>query len=444
MRSRFSPLATAVALALGSSVAGAAGIDDMFTIRGYGTLGGVYSTQDQGDYVHDMYAQNEGVGASETVSAAIDSRTALQLDMQFTDRFSAVIQVVSEGAYNNSLDDEPNDLWVPSLEWANLSYRVTDNITVRGGRIVSPLLMIGEYQKVGYANHWMRTPAEVYGKLPYTSVDGGDLSIKHSLFGGRNTIRGFAGSNEVRRDVNRDGRLPSADADLYGIVDTFEIGSFTLRAAYANMKAESTTSTAARAAQLGGLVNAFRATPGGAAAADTLALLAEASVPGYKSESKYYALGASYDVGNWFVMGEALKVEGATISISHKGGYVSGGVRTGKWTPYATYSLTNAEPFKGFIPTAGLPMTSPIPNFYPLPTAMGVNSSVAYAADYAQDQSTASVGVRWDVMSHFAVKAQYDHIMLPDDSTGMFINRTADFEPGKAVGLFGLSVDFVF
>ena len=47
-------------------------------------------------------------------------------------------------------------------------------------------------------------------------------------------------------------------------------------------------------------------------------------------------------------------------------------------------------------------------------------------------------------LSNIAIKAQYDYVMLPNDSTGMFVNRQPGFEAGTDVSLFGLSVDFVF
>lgn len=440
MRFKYSALAAAVALALGSSVVSAADGDDMFSLRGYGTLGAVYSTQQDGDYVHDMYSQNEGVGRTDSVSAALDSRTALQLNAEFTDRFSAVVQLVSEAVYNNSWDDKAQKLWQPSLEWANLSYRVTGDLTVRAGRIVSPFLMNAEFQKVGYANHWMRTPAEVYGRPPYTSVDGGDITFKHAFGSVTNTIRGYYGTQDIRRPD----RLVSGDATSYGVIDTVEAGGLTLRAAYVRGSLEVLNDMRDLMTDLQAMENVYRAI-GATDAANAVGRLVVANTPGFEDKTRYYALGASYDAGNWFAMGEALKTEGGDLSFRSKSAYVSGGLRINSWTPYATIALTEAKPWTGYIPTTGLPQSVPgIPGFSPLGLAQSINDGLRFVGDLSQDQGTTSVGVRWDVYKNIAVKAQYDYIMLSGRSTGMFVNRTADFEEGKDASLFGLSVDFVF
>ena len=73
-----------------------------------------------------------------------------------------------------------------------------------------PFLMNSEFQKVGYANHWMRTPIELYSQISYTSLDGGDAWYKHSLGGGANTIRVYGGmyngENEASPDAAREDR----------------------------------------------------------------------------------------------------------------------------------------------------------------------------------------------------------------------------------------------
>ncbi|HEY5755815.1 MAG TPA: hypothetical protein VIU34_08325 [Steroidobacter sp.] len=365
MHSRHSILAGAVALALTGS-AGASDSGDMFTLRGFGTAGIVYSNEADADYVHNPTAQTEGVGRTHSVSADTDSRTAVQLDAKFTDRFSAVIQLVSEPVYNNSWDDEPQKLWEPSLQWANVSYRVTNDLTVRGGRIVFPFLMSAEFQGVGYANHWMRTPVEIYGRLPFSSVDGGDITYKHSLGRARNTIRAYYGTQDRRAPAP----LASGDASVFGVIDTVEMGALTLRGSYAT---------------------------------------GEIDRNGVISKPELFALGATYDVNQWFVMSEVVTAKSSNTP-TFTAGYVSGGVRIDKWTPFATVATSRQD-------------------------SMNLVS---------RDQSTASIGVRWDARANMALKAQYDYLALPSDSVGSLINRTSDFKPGTDVSLFGLSVDFVF
>jgi opacity protein-like surface antigen len=428
MPSRFSVLATAIALALGASAAQAAGVEDMFSIRGYGTIGGLYSSQDEADYVRDFYAQPEGAGASDSISYAVDSKTAVQVDVRFTDRLSAVVQLVSESMNNNSWDSETNQEWVPSLEWANLSYRVTDALTVRGGRIVMPFLMNSEFQKVGYANHWMRAPVELYGKVSYTSLDGADAWYKHSLGSGTNTVRVYGGMFNAEWEARESTRV-----NMAGFIDTYEVGSLTLRAAYQYSKLEGQGAVGgAPIRQLAGGLGFFNSTA--AAQANSIAEVIENGF-----NVRFMTVGASYDADTWFVMGEVWKQNGSVLIPKHTSAYVSGGVRVASWTPYATVATTDVHDSDS-ITTRGIPA---IPQTAALIGGVqALNGS--FASSLAESQSTFSLGARWDVVSNIAVKAQYDYVKLPRDSGGMFINKTADFEAGKDASLFGLSVDFVF
>ena len=278
----------------------------------------LYSTQDKADYVHDIYAQDEGAGYTDSVSVGVDSRTALQLDAKFTDRFSAVIQVVSEAVYNNSWDNEPNEMWIPSLEWANLSYRVTDNFTVRGGRIVMPFLMGAEYQKVGYANH--------FDAHADRSVRQGSLHQPRRRRSCRSSTRSVrertrCAATTVRRKAIAKLPLPSFDADMFGFIDTFEIGALTLRASYADFEDPGAIpkNDEGQLAMIAQHVREHRTVAAAAAAAANV--LANAQTPGYKDKVKYYAVGASYDVGNWFAMGEVFEATGeSNLSAEHTSG----------------------------------------------------------------------------------------------------------------------------
>jgi hypothetical protein len=423
-------LAAAIALALASSAAGAAGVDDMFSIRGYGTLGVVHSDEDKADFVRDINTQPKGAGHSDSVSAAVDSKTALQIDMKFSERFSGVVQLVSEGLQNNTWDGDPNEMWIPSLEWANLSYRVTDNLTVRGGRIVLPFLMGAEYQKVGYANHWMRSPIELYGQIPYTSADGGDVSYKSTFGSTTNTVRAFYGGQSVRADVFE------TQATSYGINNTIEHGALTVRASYMGAKFTNVNANDDLTAVFESFATGADAV-GVSASAKQARHLSDVFGPGYEFKTKWYGLGATFDPGSWFVMAEVIKLDAGDLIAEHTSGFVSGGMRLNKFTPYATFAMTDPKTISVSIPTAGLPQS--LAGF-----ADQMNAGFASFEDKSTGQKTISLGLRWDVASSIAVKAQYDHIAMDSGSTGLFVNQQAGFEPGGSVNVFGISADFVF
>jgi hypothetical protein len=430
MSVRFLTIAAAVASALGAASA-SADVGDMFSVRGYGTLGGAYSDLDGADYTSHPFMHPEGVGHSDSFSAEVDSKTGLQIDMRFTERFMGVIQLVSEAPYNNSWDGDPNDDFMPSLEWANLSYKVTDSVTVRGGRIVLPLLMSAEYRKVGYASHWLRAPIEVYGKTGFTSSDGADVTHRSQIGGGFNSVQVHAGAQSLRTDDFK------AQVDVWGINDTFEIGSLKVRAAYMNLEYE-TTEGFEQVLQFAAIADSLPFGIGANAAREARRLYSDYD-PTLGQKMSFFDLGASYDPGAWFVMSEVLYLKSDSLLGASTGGYVSGGVRAGKFTPYATLAVseTDQKSERG-IPAAGLPA--------PLAMAAGAINAAVVDGFINEDSSQRSIalGVRWDVANNFAVKAQYDYVDLASGSLGLLTNHQPGFERGGDFNVFSLAIDFVF
>lgn len=121
-------------------------------------------------------------------------------------------------------------------------------------------------------------------------------------------------------------------------------------------------------------------------------------------------LGVIYDPGTWFVQGEyaVTKLKGFTPNT--KVGYLTGGYRIGAFTPYAMYASSSPD------------------------------NTPAFAA---YDQSTTSLGLRWDAMRSTAVKLQFDRIDLPKGSTGYFTNVRPGLA-GSKVNLVTVAVDVVF
>lgn len=438
MSHRLTPIAAAIALALASSAASA--VD--FSLRGYGTAGVVHSDNDEADFSTSQFIQPEGVGYSDNPSFKLDSKVGLQLDMVFNERWSAVVQIVSQDGYGNSWDNSNVvDDFTPSLEWANVSWRATDNLTLRAGRVVLPFLMMSDSIKVGYANHWLRAPIEAYYELPFFTSDGGDVAYKSSWGSTFNTFRAHYG---VQKQVREEA---ANDVTLWGVNDTLEIGSLVLRAAYLKVEFESDSTDLTNLFQgFAGMALALGQTQ---AAAEALRLQSIYDVA-EKQEVELFNVGASYDAGAWFVMGEANRVTSEGVQTGSNGGYLSGGLRRGAFTPYATLSRARSKdrneslvPLNGFVPLFGAaPPTGPMAQAA-FGMGMGINSFVG-AVTAISGQTTSSLGLRWDAANNIAVKLQLDHVDLDEGSVGRFLNVQPAFEPGGTVNVYSVAVDFVF
>jgi hypothetical protein len=125
---------------------------------------------------------------------------------------------------------------------------------------------------------------------------------------------------------------------------------------------------------------------------------------------KIKEIGVSYDPGKWFVSAEGARTQ--IWSGSQEAFAINGGARISSVTGYIGYAQME----------------------YVTPSLFGP----------AAEQKTATVGARWDFMSNFAFKAQYDHVDIAEGSTGTLTNIQPGFQPGGSTNVISFAVDFVF
>ena len=406
---------TVIALAALTLYASGVNADDlgapMFSFSGFGTLGVVHSSEDQADFTSSVFKPN-GAGHSHSWSADVDSRLGGQVTANFTSQFSAVVQAIAEQRYDNS--------YTPEVEWANVRYAFTPDFSVRAGRIVLPGFLVSDYRKVGYANPWVRPPLEVYNLVPISKNDGVDASYRLRFGEFTNTIQATYGSIETK---SPDGTKVQGRKQ-WAIFNTTEYGPLTIHMTYyqSNLTIETTRP----------LFDAFRQFgPQGIAFADK-----------YDCDGKLIqlgSLGASYDPGNWFLIGEWAKRISHCFAGANTAWYVSGGYRFGKFTPYLTYAQVKADSNTS---DPGLTVSA-LPPFL-AGAAAGLNAGLNATLATTPVQKTISVGGRWDFMKNVDLKLQYDHIRIGAGSVGTLTNTQPGFQPGGKVNVFSVAVDFVF
>jgi hypothetical protein len=382
-----------------------------YSFSGFGTLGAVRSSEDRADFTANGLRPN-GPGYSRTWSFDVDSRIAAQASADVSSRLTAMAQVVSEQLYDNT--------YRPRIEWANLKYRVNDDLSVRVGRTVLPVFFVSDYRKVGYANPWVRPPVELYTLIPLTNTDGMDVTYRRNTGAVTHNLATLYGRSETHVPM-----LGTVDAKhTWAISDTIEWGPATFYLFYLRSKV-----TVGALRPFFGAFREFGA-PGVA--------LAEK----YELENRsvsYRGVAASYNPEHWFAMGEWGRSRLGPFLGDATAWYVSFGRQVWRVTPYVTYAKVGVDSSRS---DPGLDLSTLPP--FAIEGAASLNTALnAQLASFTIQNST-TVGVRWDFARNLAFKAQYDRVDVGAGSPGTQINLQPGFRPGGSFDLFSLSIDFVW
>lgn len=385
--------------------------ESSWTFGGFGTLSAVHSSEKQADYAANPLNPGEA-GATRDWSYAVDSRLGAQLSYNDGGHWSAVLQVVAERNLTHS--------WTPKVEWANVQYQVSPELSLRVGRIALPLFLSGDYRKASYALTSVRTPVELYAAIPISNSDGIDASYRWNFGNVKNTTQVLFGGTSV--PLSDDTRVKAHR--LAGVSNTSTSGALTVRATAIEGELETPL--------LQELFSAIRQFgPQGE-------VLARRYEPDRK-RATVLSIGASYDPGNWFVMGEVGRVNARSMLGDKTAGYVSGGYRLGSFTPYGTFSkVVSNTPNQ----VAGLDLSMLPPPY--APAAQRLNMELNGLLSMIAEQDSTSLGLRWDATSNAAVKLQFDHVRPRSGTSGTLSNIQPGYRYGRSFGVFSASVDFVF
>jgi hypothetical protein len=399
----------------------------MFSLNGFGTLGVVHSSEENADFVGNFF-QPKGAGFTRAWSPTVDSKLGLQVDTRFNDQFSVVVQVTSQLQYDDS--------YTPSIEWANIKYQITPDISVRVGRTVSSLFMVSDSSLVGYTYPWVRPPLEVYAELPINHKDGIDASYGFRV--GEVTSVVKASYGQFTSKVVGGGAAKATH--FFDMVESLEYGPSTLRFGYSSLRVD-IEGAPGLDALFGGFTqfgNTVSVIPG-LQAIGAQALSVARTYPVSETPYSLMTVGAKYDPGTWLLMAEWVKANGSRSFSNAAAWYVTGGYRINKVTPFVTLSEAKSDTAsKTGISTTGLP-----PALAGAATALN-GGLTAVINSFAFTQKDLSAGVRWDFMRGTDLKLQYDHLLPGAGSYGPLINVQPGFRSSDSANLFSATVDFVF
>jgi hypothetical protein len=243
------------------------------------------------------------------------SKLAVQLRYGITDTLSVTGQLGTKPV-QDSWEVGPGNLY--------LAWQANDNLTLRGGRLGTPIYMYSETLNVGFSYPWLRLPEEVYSLVQLTSHDGGDVLYNRTTDIGTLSFQ-VAGGQAIGREQYALDEMHDIDyRDVFAsnlALSTDNFGTFRIGYAEADLKITVDDVVDTRVA---GIRNV-------------------ALVQYDGNKGKFSSIGHQYDNGTWLTAAEAVKL---SIENNSKTGeseaetnafYIMGGRRFGDYLAHVTY-----------------------------------------------------------------------------------------------------------
>lgn len=374
-----------------------------FSLRGFGTIGLARSSSDHAEFVRDL-SQPLGIKGGEW-SGRIDSVLGLQASWRATDEIEFVGQAVTRLRYDRSRN--------PELMWAFAKWEPDARFSLRAGRIGADFMMLADSRLVGYSYLPARPSADFFGPLFFSHFDGADASITLPVASG--LVRGklFVGETNEKTS-GAPGIWDTGGSPVAGVVLDYMQGSWLFRANYAQIRFSSDINFAPLPFVLRNVIG----TPQSIAAADALVTK--------DTTTRFYSLGVVYDDGPLQVQGmlNAIDQETGVFQNSHAG-YLLAGYRFGAVTPYAGVSWWKSK-YKPFGVGLGIPE---------LDTIMAASGA---------DQTTYTLGARWDFHENMALKFQWDGIRGSPQSLFPYARANGGSGWNGKTDVLSVVMDFVF
>lgn len=377
-----------------------------------------------------------------------DSLVGIQLDSFLSDKWSATVQLMSEGQKDFKTE----------ATWVFVKYNAKDNLSFRAGKLRFPAFLMSEYLQVGHTFPWVRPPREIYQQIPsglsnYLGVDmlynksfgGFDLSLA-LFYGGGNPELTIAGSTI---------KLPTRNA--VGINVLFGNEELTIRAGYA----QGQFSLNPLPDSVKGLQGASRTFGKGESEGDLWNWV--------DKKGRFMGVGAVWDTELVYAATEVTRRLLKGWLTGTYGWYVAGGMRFGKWLPTVTFARhRSTDPHKIMDLTGHGNALETAANLVDSLKA-GVNAGAktqldAFAADtnannkavynYLQDrlydtynrpQDAFTFAVKYDLASEVVVKGSVEYIQPKKNGQGRYpgLMINADMK-GKSVKMYSLAVNVLF
>ncbi len=328
-----------------------------------------------------------------------DSKFGLQVTADVADNMQAVAQVLAAGS------DENFDL---DVEWAYLDWRLSDAVSLRGGKVKEPVFLISDYIEVGYAYPWIRPPQEVYRNNPINTINGLEVLFQTDIGGMGLTIQPYLGTNSEA--------VPGAESltfdasNFIGAAIQLTSRNFTFQVSFLDTDVSVSGFT--------GAVDTGTGQPLPFASDGTATL----SSFGFSADINNIVMYTEF-VSRDIEADSAVPLD--SLFPDQDAFYVTFGYRMGKYLPHITFANSEADPLPGASPAFNTP-----------------------APGATQDSIT--IGLRYEINDSAAFKFEIQSIE-PDPahesagSTGLFQSiNDPGYSAGDSATMISAAVDVIF
>jgi hypothetical protein len=356
---------------------------DDLKINGFLSVG---ATMMDSDKAHIAGADNQGGFKQDTI-------IGLQVSKQVNDSTSVTGQLVSRGSDDYSTE----------AAWAFVTYAANDDLDLRMGRLRVPAFYYSDFLEVGYTYNPIRPAEEVY-RLPFSSMDGVDLTQRFSSGNIDGAVQVYYG--RYQGDFENSGSTYDADfRNLTGISLSASMGNFGGRLSYNQAELNLQDGTLDGTA----LEDGINAAIGLATLLGDPSAAEDFNIKGHTSQ--FIAAALTYDNGDYSALAEWTAFNHETnLLMDDEAWLVSVAKRMGAFTPHLTYSATK--------------------NFY----ESGNEGKIQKQLPLATEEESITLGLRYDYDSSTALKFEIQH----NDE------KTYDGADGDSAMLYSVAVDLVF
>src|SRR5690554_903260 len=152
-----------------------------------------------------------------------DSQTlgGLQISKKVNDNTSATIQLMSRGKRDYQTE----------AAWAYVTYDLSDNTSIRFGRLRTPFFQYSDFLEVGYAYNWITPPGIVYRLDTMSAMNGVDMTHQFTLGAIDGSFQLYTG--RFKDDFDLDGDTYEMELrSAVGAVLNLNAGNFGTRMSY--------------------------------------------------------------------------------------------------------------------------------------------------------------------------------------------------------------------